>query len=144
MFLLYVRPPACVRLSGLGAARSLPNPSLTCLRVWDLLWLEQPSPSSVSLSSHVPCPTSQGSAKSPPREHWSAQVLQMCLSKVACVTPPDFPFYSIFRWPRAIWGIFRKPPGAFNLQTEVIVATLEACTISRWKVETWQRGHKIM
>lgn len=64
LYVFALCPSACVRLSGLGAAGSLPNPSLTCLRVWDLLWLEQPSPSSVSLSSHVPCPTSQGSAKS--------------------------------------------------------------------------------
>lgn len=43
-----VGPSDCVQLSGSqgrrGAARSLPSPSLTCLRVWELLWLEQPPP----------------------------------------------------------------------------------------------------
>lgn len=90
-------PSACVQLSGLGAARSLPNPSLACLESEiSFDWSSLPRPQFLSpltsLALHLRAPP-----RAPSRQHRSAQTLQMCLSKVACVTPPDFPFYSIFR-----------------------------------------------
>lgn len=152
-----VGPSACVQLSGSqgrrGAARSLPSPSLTCLRVWELLWLEQPPPPPASpvLSSSLlsrPQPASQALIESPfSTKHWLvgwlARQLQVRLSKVASEKkPPVFfpPFHNMSRRPRAIWGIFRKAPGAFNLQAEVIGGPLQRPrdTMFTWKVDTSQ------
>lgn len=150
--LLFVCPSACpsvcVQLSGLRASGSLLHPSLTC-RVWEVLWFEQPPPPpsiSLSLSPHFLTPHLRPSTKASSAQTlvgaspWNVP-LQGCMRNTR---PSQFPFtYSTdLEQFNASSENYQEP--FTYLQTEVIVATSEGCTMSRWKVETLQWGHKMI
>lgn len=139
-------PSACLSLCSCqvcGASGSLLHPSLTW-RVWEVLWFEQPPPQSLSLLTllpHTSGPIKASSAQTLAGANPQNVSLQGCM----CNTWPSqfsFRYYPDLEQFSASSEICQEP--------EHFSANWSDCGhfgglhMSRWKVETLQRGHKMI